>query len=135
MPKVTLDVAGYPPAKSEALSILGSGHPHAERVQRLLEAAAAALASDPDAHLGQARIKMDVVVAVPPGVRSDATNYLGGIADVLQNKAPRGTLDHLGDLGGVDLFKDDRQIEHITFRFDSAATPSYKVHLDHVPDG
>jgi len=41
---------------------------------------------------------MDVVVAAPPsGARSDATNYLGGIVDVLQDKGPRGPLPRLGE--------------------------------------
>lgn len=38
---------GYPPAKSEALSMLGSGHPHASRVRALLTAARVALQAEP----------------------------------------------------------------------------------------
>jgi hypothetical protein len=129
---VTLRVDGYPPAKSEALSILGPNHGHADRVVRLLEAARSVLDSDPEAHLGDAPLKMSVVVELPRGRRSDATNYLGGIADVLQDKRARGGLPHLGEVAEVSLFYDDRQIEQIQFRFEHAKEPAYVVQLDYV---
>jgi hypothetical protein len=130
---VTLRVDGYPPAKSEALSILGPNHGHADRVVRLLEAARSVLDSDPEAHLGDAPLKMNVVVEVPKGLRSDATNYLGGIADVLQRKAQRGALEHLGELAHVDLFEDDRQIAEIHFKFKHADRARYQVRLSVLP--
>jgi hypothetical protein len=44
-------------------------------------------------------IVMDVVLYAPPGgVRGDATNYLGGIADVLKYKPQRFAVGHLGSL-------------------------------------
>ncbi len=51
----------------------------------------------------------------------DATNYLGGIADVLESEAKRliaqpGSVDHLCDLAQVGLYDDDRQIKEITYR-------------------
>ncbi len=39
MREVSFTVAGLPPAKNEALSMLGVGHGHAERVRALLVAA------------------------------------------------------------------------------------------------
>jgi hypothetical protein len=128
-PVVTLRVDGYPPAKSEALSILGPTHRHTDRVVRLLEAARSVLERDPEVHLGDAPLKLSVVVELPKGLRSDATNYLGGIADVLQDKRARGALPHLGELAEVSLFNDDRQIEKIQFRFEHAEEPAYIVQL------
>jgi hypothetical protein len=57
----------------------------------------------------------------------DATNYLGGIADVLENKAHRGTLDHLGDLGNVWLYHNDRQIKAVSYHETEADSVSYTV--------
>lgn len=37
--QVSFDVPGFPPAKNEALSMLGAGHSHAPRVRLLLERA------------------------------------------------------------------------------------------------
>jgi len=76
---------------------------------------------------------MDVVVAAPPsGARSDATNYLGGIVDVLQDKGPRGPLPRLGELALVDLFTDDRQIEEISYRLERSESASFTVRLDRL---
>jgi hypothetical protein len=57
---------------------------------------------------------------------NDATTYLGGIADVLEGKAHRGTHDHLGDLAGVALYDKDRQVREVLCHEDSraAGTPT-----------
>lgn len=66
--------------------MLAVGHRQAERIEELLRKAAQAAAA---AHWAPitAEVAMDVIVrcpaARPPG---DATNFLGGIADVLQDK-------------------------------------------------
>jgi hypothetical protein len=39
MREITIEVAGYPPAKNEAKSMLAVGHVHADRVLALLHAA------------------------------------------------------------------------------------------------
>ena len=39
--------------------------------------------------------------AAPTEPPADATNFLGGVGDVLEAKARRGVLDHLGDLATV----------------------------------
>lgn len=67
--------------------------------------------------------------AVPPP--GDATNYLDGIADVLQDKTnPRNIdLPHLGDLQAVALYHDDPQISEINYRVARADSPSYTVRI------
>jgi hypothetical protein len=87
VPEISLSVAGYPPAKNEALSMLGEGHSHAPRIRALLVAAKAAMLKDPlFVPVQHDAVALDVVVhAGAANDTWDATNYLGGIADVLEN--------------------------------------------------
>ena len=128
--EITFPVSGYPPAKSEALSMLGVDHRHADRVVRLLKAAHARIAATEFGGFGPRPIALALVVRCPrDGSRSDATNYCGGVADVLEDKGYRGVLDHLGELAHVALYDNDRQIEAITYRWEDVAAPSYEVRL------
>lgn len=122
-----LTVDGLPPAKSEARSMLGAGHPHAQRVLALLEAARGVLATREG--FGGRPLGMEVVLSAPERPPSDATNYLGGIADVLEHKAHRGPLGHLGDLAAVGVYDNDRQLQHVTYSFERSETTSYTVSL------
>jgi hypothetical protein len=86
MREIMIEVSGYPPAKNEAKPMLAPGHVHAERVPVLLQAASneAGLGGAvcfPDESLG-----LELVLTSPAPPPSDATNYLGGVADVLENK-------------------------------------------------
>jgi hypothetical protein len=54
-----------------------------------------------------------VIVRAPSGHPvGDATNYLGGLGDVLQDRSKPVNLDlsHLGELQGIALYLNDRQI-------------------------
>ena len=54
------------------------------------------------------------------------TNYLGGIADVLEDKSRRATaVAHLGDLAQVWLYCNDRQIKQVSYREKSESAPGY----------
>jgi hypothetical protein len=122
-------VMGYPPAKNEALSMLGEGHPHAPRVRALLEAANAALQAQPSfERIATGEVGLEVVVGKAPGTDPwDATNYLGGIADVLGDKSRRGAaMHHLGDLAEVWLYRNDRQIKQVVYR-EEAGMHGYQV--------
>ncbi|MDG4765679.1 hypothetical protein O7632_16465 [Solwaraspora sp. WMMD406] len=126
---LAFEVPGLPPLKSEALSIFSAGNRQAARVRTLLSAACTAAQhsgwtprTDP--------VALEVVVRRPPRLPSgDATNFLGGIGDVLQDKhrVPRGAVAHLGVLVDVALFVDDRQIRQISYREEPADEPSYLV--------
>src|SRR4051794_35756663 len=97
--EISFEVGGYPPAKGEALSMLGPRHGHAPRVLELLKAAREAAESAGFDSFGSQWIGMEVQVYCPDDhLRSDSTNCLGGVGDVLEDKAHRGKLDHLGDL-------------------------------------
>uniref|UniRef100_UPI00193974AC hypothetical protein n=1 Tax=Nocardioides caldifontis TaxID=2588938 RepID=UPI00193974AC len=66
----------------------------------------------------------------------DATNYLGGIADVLEQKTNRGAaVEHLRDLADVWLYRNDRQIKRVSYREETRDTAGhgYWVTVSHLP--
>jgi hypothetical protein len=63
----------------------------------------------------------------------DATNYLGGIADVLEDKSHRGSVDHLGELKRVSVYRNDRQIKQVAYRQRRAAETYYTVRIWELP--
>lgn len=126
MRELIFHVEGYPPAKNEALSMLGPRHSHASRVIALLTAARAALdgAAPFEGPLG-----LEVKLFRAGSDPWDATNYLGGIGDTLEAKDRRGPLEHLGDLALVALYQNDRQIREVHFSEVVASSPGYEVRL------
>src|SRR5690349_8213487 len=97
--------------------MLSATHGQAVRVRDLLTAARAAAAQvgwTPQA----VDIALDLVVRGPDRPLGDATNFLGGVGDVLQVKTGRPNLDiaYLGELASVALYHDDRQIRQISYR-------------------
>lgn len=133
MNEVVIDVTGLAPAKGEALSMLGRGHSHRPRVEALLEAARRALAVS-NCPFGDSLVGLELLIRRPPRTRlNDATNLLGGIADVLQSDR-RGVIDlsHLGDLASVAIYRDDAQIRGVIYREEAGRVafvprPSLKV--------
>lgn len=128
---LSFDVAGLPPLGNEALPVLTAGHRQAGRVRALLEAACVAAQRSGWTPLTDL-VSLDVVLRRPPEHHGgDATNFLGGIGDVLQNKRRAGGagLTHLGVLVDVALYVDDRQIRQISYREEPAAAPSYSVRV------
>lgn len=129
MREITIEVSGYPPAKNEAKSMLAAGHIHAERVLALLRAASheagpGAAVCFPDESLG-----LELVVRSPAPPPSDATNYLGGVADVLEDKAHRGDLAHLGELARLALYRNDRQFQDVRYRWEHDPDVRYHVRI------
>jgi hypothetical protein len=77
-------------------------------------------------------VALDVVLRSPaPRSAGDATNFLGGISDVLQaRKTKQGVdLSHLGELADRALFSDDSQIQKINYRSVKKRSASYKVRV------
>lgn len=122
---------GSRPAKNEALSMLGPGHSHAPRVRILLAAAQRTMITSGFVPFAAAdSLGMELIVYAPAGKDPwDATNYLGGVGDVLERKDRRGRLDHLGDLRNVHLYSNDRQIHEVHYRLEPADRPHYRVRL------
>jgi hypothetical protein len=124
---ISFDVQGLPPPKDGGTSIFNSGHRHLGRVRLLLEAARQACAIQNFRPIESRRVGLEVVLYTPPEQNpADAANYLGGIADVLEDKGLR-AIDHLGDLGSVWLYRNDKQIKEISFREVGAAQVGYRV--------
>jgi hypothetical protein len=123
-----LVVPGYPPTKNEEKSLLSDGHAQFSRVRLLLERAQEALDAGA-APLGHARIGLELVITGPVDAPSDATNYLGGIGDVPQDKTRRVALEHLGPLATVALFTDDRQVREVIYREERAPQAQYTLRL------
>jgi hypothetical protein len=60
----------------------------------------------------------------------DATNFLGGVADVLQGKAPLNVdVTHLQDLAVIGLYADDKQISQILYRELPAGELRYRIRV------
>lgn len=59
-------------------------------------------------------------------LRQNISITLGGIADVLEHKGSH-EIGRLGDLGGVWLYTNDRQIKEISFREVEVAQIRYTV--------
>ncbi|WP_319462526.1 hypothetical protein [Micromonospora sp. RTP1Z1] len=134
--EIAFDVPGWPPLKNEAKSMLAAGHKHHGSVRALLEAAAVA-SRQVGWTIVSADIALDVVVQAPAGgPPGDATNYLGGIGDVLQDKSHPTSMDlsHLGALQEVALYVDDRQIRRVTYSVELAESASYSVRVS-ILDG
>jgi hypothetical protein len=128
MHEITIEVDGYPPAKNEAKSTLAAGHVHAERVLALLQAASHEARSGvvvfPDESLG-----LELIVTSPAPPPSDATNYLGGVADVLEDKQHRGDLPHLGEFANLALYRNDRQFHDVRYRWEQGSDVRYRVRI------
>lgn len=138
MAELRFEVAGFPPVKNEAQSMLSPGHSQVTRVLALLDAArAAADRAGFEPLLGS--IGLSVVIFAPNGSESsgDVTNFLGGIGDVLEEKSRRGSLAHLGELAGVYLYVNDRQIREVHYHQATSESPYYRVRiwsLDRSPE-
>jgi len=127
--ELTLAVEGWPPAKNEAKSMLAAGHVHSDRVLKLLAAAGEAAQDLPTPAFGLDSVGLNLIVCSPTEPLADATNFLGGVADVLEPKERRGVLDHLGDLSRVALYVNDRQIHEVSYRWERTEETSYSVRV------
>ncbi|MGE5156100.1 MAG: hypothetical protein ACM3JP_01215 [Betaproteobacteria bacterium] len=129
MREITIGVAGYPPAKNEAKSMLAGGHVHAYQVLALLQAASSEAKSGATVYFPDESLGLEVVLTSPAPPPSDATNYLGGVADVLEDKKHRGDLPHLGELAHFALYRNDRQFHEVRYRWEQGSTVRYQVRI------
>jgi hypothetical protein len=60
---------------------------------------------------------------------SDATNYLGGIAGLLERKNRRGALPHLGPLADVEFYDNDSQFQEVHYTWRPADVAHYSVRI------
>ena len=112
--------------------MLARDHPDRDSVFFLLQAVAQRLTEsrwDPT----EARpvgLELIVIAQTPEQIPGDATNYLGGVADVLQaDKPSRVDLTHLGDLAKGCLYRNDRQLREVRYTVEFGGVPGYRVRI------
>ena len=129
--EIEFSVEGWPPAKNEARSIFSEKHSHHPRVFSLLREALRALNGSEWNPREKRDLGLELVVVDAPThlYPSDATNWLGGVADVLQYSRANVDPSIFGDLAGVSLYFDDGQIEEIRYRKEQGKAASYRVRL------
>jgi hypothetical protein len=129
---IEIEVNGLPPKKSEAKSLFAPDHPKADRVTALLTAARDAIQRDGwNTATGQVALELTIYCRSRPD--GDATNFLGGVADVLQAQAPHNVdVTHLQDLAVIGLYTDDKQISQILYREVSASEMRYRIRVSRL---
>ena len=70
-----------------------------------------------------------VVVALDRSPPSDATNYLGGVADVLQATRTNADVSHLGGAASASLYINDGQIREVRYSVEEGDEPGYRVRV------
>jgi hypothetical protein len=126
---IEFEVKEWPPKKNEAKSLFAAGHSKAKEVTALLTAARDAVQRD-DWSVVTCRVSLELTIYCPGRPYGDATNFLGGVADVLQGTTPSNVdISHLRDLAMVGLYTDDKQISQISYREMPAAEVFYRVRV------
>jgi hypothetical protein len=128
MVELLISVDGLPPKKSEAKSLWAADHPHANAVRKLLVGVHDKWAGNAPL---EAPVGLDLILWAPDNADlGDATNYLGGIGDVLQARRPTNIdLGHLGGLAQVAIVKDDRQVRRISYELIVSSPSRYRVRV------
>ena len=122
--EIVISVRGLPPTKG-GLSIISPEHRHHARVFDLLSATRDALPAGFVPY--RTAVSLTLVVHAPtPAPPGDPTNFLGGIADVLQRKVPT---DAFGALGLVHVYENDLQLRRVEYEQRLAPETSYEVRL------
>lgn len=119
-----------PLIKNEAKSLLCAARKQARQVRSLLESARAA-ANSAGWKCAPGLVSLELVVrgnGRPPG---DATNYLGGVADVLQAKKDPVMIGPWPPrrASRVALYVNDRQINRVGYSEEAAERTSYVVRV------
>ena len=127
--EISLNVDGLPPMKDGANSIFNPKHRHHCRVVDLLQKAKQALGDSQWDPTESGPIGLDLVISAPGSIQGDATNFLGGVADVLQESRINADLSHLGDLAEATLYRDDKQIAEVRYSVKRGDAPCYRVRV------
>ena len=65
----------------------------------------------------------------PDDVPGDATNYIGGVTDVLQANRVNADPSYLEDLAQALFYQDDRQIQEVRYFVEHSDAPAYRVRV------
>ena len=131
MDEICLSVNGWPPKKGQDYSVFNEKNPDHRRIFPLLEEARRALSGSKWNPRERRDVGLELVVVDAPTqpYPSDGTNWLGGVADVLQYSRPNVDTSILGDLAGISLYFDDGQIGEIRYRKEQGNVASYRVRV------
>ncbi len=129
--EICLSVEGLPPKKNEATSLFSPRHGDHRNVAELLRKAEQSLGQSSWNPTEPRAIGLELVVIAqePDAIPGDATNYLGGVADVLQANRINADLPHLGHLANVSLYHDDRQIREVRYSVKDGDALGYRVRI------
>lgn len=124
--ELTVQLDGLPPAKG-GRAPLSANHPHLQRTRALLQAVRSLLPSGFKPL--STSVGLELTLRTPSARQAwDATNYLGGIADVLQNKDRR-DLAHLGELSTVSVYENDRVIREVRYQHERSDRVGYRLRI------
>ncbi len=125
---ISLTVEGWPPAKDGASSIFKRKHSHYHRVIELRRSIRQALDESLWDRNEKRAIGLELTIIAEKryDIPGDATNYLGGVADVLQADVDQ---SELGNLAQESLYTNDRQIQEIRYSVDQGGSCGYRVKI------
>ena len=134
MTEIQLTVEGWPPKKGEAKSMFSASHPDNYCVRLLLQEMERALNRAQwdgweKRNLGLEIAIVETQLESAPG---DATNYLGGVADVLQaNRMGITNTDtsYINDLIHLSIYFDDKQIKEARYFVERGEFPGYRLRV------
>lgn len=129
--EICFSVEGLPPKKNEATSLFSTRHGDRRNVAELLRKADQSLGESPwnSTEARSVGLELVVIAQEPDAIPGDATNYLGGVADVLQANRINADLSHLGRLAKVSLYYDDRQIREVRYSAKDVDALGYRVRI------
>ena len=130
MTTICLSVEGWPPKKNTAKSLFAKDHPDSLSVINLLSKANQALHDSQWNPTERRQVGLELVMAETlDSFLGDATNYLGGVAGVLQVNRVNADLSHLGDLATASLYYDDSQIREVRYRVERSDAPGHRLRV------
>ena len=129
--EIRLAVEGWPPKKNEATSLFSKRHGDYGNVVELLGKAKRALGESKWNPSEKRPVGLELIVMAerPDDAPGDATNYIGGGADVLQANRVNADLSHLEDLAQASFYHDDRQIREVRYLVERGDAPGYRVRV------
>ncbi|MDE2885407.1 MAG: hypothetical protein OXO53_09980 [Chloroflexota bacterium] len=129
--EILLTVDGQPPLRDVGLQFYNPHHPQYPQVVRLRDAAAGALAAQPDwdpHEQGWIALAVTVVQPAPEFTMAEVAGTLGGIADALQATPAD------ADVPGASLYHDSLQIRVVRYAAQQGDAPAYSVRVRVIGD-
>ena len=129
--EIGVTVEGLPPIKGSSNSIFNPNNPpYYARSIRLLERMQQTLRGSQWDPREQRLLGLELTITeTDKGIRGDAINILGGVADVLQANRVNVDLSQLGELANASFYYDDKCIREVRYSVLRGETESYRVRV------